>query len=378
MKICHITTVHPLNDTRIFFKQCSYLSKLAEVYLIVQHDKDEKLENINILSLPYINSRFKRMMILPLKALKRALTVKADLYQFHDPEFLLIGFIMKIVLRKRVIYDIHELYFDSIENKAYLPQKTGRILGKLYRSIEKFVINFLDGIILAEDGYEDFYRFKKQKIIVRNFLQKKYIYLNALNENRDFKGSNLKFAYLGLINEVRGIKMIIKFAEILKNHFNIEYHIIGNFESQTLEKQIKKLIKDKKLEKFFFFYGRLEQPKALKIIRRCHFGIIFLQNIKNFKTALPTKLFEYMGNGVIPVVNNGIGETEKIMKKYELGFIVDFNNLEEFIFNLSKAITSGDLDAKRKKNLQLVENEFNWESEFLKLVDFYKGVLQNE
>ena len=43
--ICHITTVHPRYDTRIFLKECISLNKLYKVHLIVADGLGNEVKN---------------------------------------------------------------------------------------------------------------------------------------------------------------------------------------------------------------------------------------------------------------------------------------------------------------------------------------------
>jgi len=64
-KVCHITTVHPPFDTRIFHKEAKTLVNAGyAVSLVVQHDKNETVDGIKIIALPRPKNRFERMFFL--------------------------------------------------------------------------------------------------------------------------------------------------------------------------------------------------------------------------------------------------------------------------------------------------------------------------
>ena len=49
MKICHLTSVHSLTDSRIFYKECSSLVEAGfEVHFVVPSEKDQELNGIHI------------------------------------------------------------------------------------------------------------------------------------------------------------------------------------------------------------------------------------------------------------------------------------------------------------------------------------------
>ena len=120
-KICHLSTVHNAINGRLLDRECIKLSKAGyEVILIALHKK--KLEFVNgvkIISFPKTNSIILRITILNLYMLVKALKQNCHLYHFHDPELLLVGYLLKL-FGKKVIYDVHEDL--KAYNKNYLPK----------------------------------------------------------------------------------------------------------------------------------------------------------------------------------------------------------------------------------------------------------------
>ena len=74
MKICHLTSVHPRFDTRIFIKECQSLAKQDfEVSIIVADNKgDEIINSIAIYDVGKEESRLSRMFKTPGKILQKA------------------------------------------------------------------------------------------------------------------------------------------------------------------------------------------------------------------------------------------------------------------------------------------------------------------
>src|SRR5438093_974126 len=119
--ITHITTVHPIFDTRIFHKECKSLARQGvTINLIVSHDKKETIEGVQVIPLPFFKGRVARMFIKPILALIAALKTRADLYHFHDPELLPLGVFLKL-LGKKVVYDAHEDVSAQVLNKYWIP-----------------------------------------------------------------------------------------------------------------------------------------------------------------------------------------------------------------------------------------------------------------
>lgn len=108
--ICMLSSAHSAFDVRIFYKEAKSLSKAGyEVVIISQHDKEEIVDNIKIITLPMPKNRFHRMTNIVWKLFKLALKEKADVYHFHDPELIPIGILLKLK-RMKIIYDVHGDY----------------------------------------------------------------------------------------------------------------------------------------------------------------------------------------------------------------------------------------------------------------------------
>ena len=114
MKVCHISSAHAPNDTRIFHKQCASLARAGYDTTFVVKAKDPQSvgetteKGVRVIQVPVDNSsRLKRMLFGTKAVYQKALEVDADIYEFHDPELLPYG--LKLDRRgKRVIFDSHE------------------------------------------------------------------------------------------------------------------------------------------------------------------------------------------------------------------------------------------------------------------------------
>ena len=121
MRICHLTSVHRYNDIRIFIKKsCSEALAGHEVHLIAPGAPDLEQKGVRLHSVPRNSeNRLERMTKMVWAIYHLALTIKGDLYIFHDPELIPIGLLLR-ARGNRVVYDIHEDMPRSILSKEYL------------------------------------------------------------------------------------------------------------------------------------------------------------------------------------------------------------------------------------------------------------------
>lgn len=147
--ICHITSAHERYDSRIFQRECKYLSKMGyDVFLVVNDDhKNEELNGVKIVSTgkKYTSRKeraFKGVKSVYLEAIK----LNADIYQLHDPELLRIAIALK-KHGKKVVFDCHENYREQIKEKTYLPKILRKCIAFLYGCFETYVMKHIDGVV---------------------------------------------------------------------------------------------------------------------------------------------------------------------------------------------------------------------------------------
>ena len=91
-KVCHLTSVHSIDDGRIFRKECTSLAANGfDVTLIAFGENSfEDIKNgVKRISLNLpVKNRLQRFFKRSKTIYKKALDIDADIYHFHDPELL--------------------------------------------------------------------------------------------------------------------------------------------------------------------------------------------------------------------------------------------------------------------------------------------------
>lgn len=374
MKVCHLTSAHPVNDIRIFYKECISLKNAGyDVYLIVNGENNRTEKGVNIIGTKKIKTRFFRMLLSPLLILFKALSVNAKIYHFHDPELMIIGFILKL-FGKKVIFDIHENVALSIRDKTWIPKILRKSVEKTYRLFEKVFIVFFDVLILAENSYTKYYPEKKSEVILNYPLLFKPI---NIDDNKDFN-MPIRFVYSGVIHETRGIYQILDiFLLLYKKGYDIYLDLVGRIGSKQLEDYINNFINKNNINNRIILHGYITVTEVYKIVEKAHIGIAVLKPIDNYKESLPTKIFEYMLNG-LPVITSDFELYNYYIKEKNTGICVDYNNTNDAMQEIEKLINNKKLMSIMSKNGKFtVLNEFNWASQEKKLLKIYNDILNN-
>jgi len=364
IKICILTTVHLLFDTRIFHKEAKTLVKVGyKVTLIAQHDKNEILDGIKIIALHEPKNRFMRIFGLTWRTLFLALRQRADIYHFHDSELIFVGVLLRL-LGKKVIYDVHEDVPKHILNKEWIGNVSIRkIAAFVMNIIEQIGVSFFNRIMVATQDIAK--KFPKNKtIILRNFPILQLIDDNAMPAN--FIKNKPVIIYAGGLTRIRGIKEIVQAMEYIGE--SAELWLLGKWESEKFERECKEL----KGWKYTRYFGFKKLNKVYDLMRRADIGLHIVYTIERHIIGLPVKVFEYMACS-LPVIISDSPYWKKIFGECAL-FANTYDSKDiakKILYLLDKPNEAKELGKKGRK---LIEKKFNWEAESKKLLEMYSNL----
>jgi glycosyltransferase involved in cell wall biosynthesis len=374
-KVCHITTVHPTFDARIFYKECKTLVQAGyNVSLISQHNLNESVDGVRIIPLPRIKNRFKRRTKLVWKAFILALKENADIYHFHDPELISIGILLKL-FRKKVVYDIHEYYSEIVPLRCNI--KTG-FLYLFIKFIVKLFIEYIPSkifnlIVFPTYSLEKEYNIPHRSIVLVNFPN-----IKSIKDEEKFLDQKKKIydiIHVGTISPPRMKFMLEVTKELSKSNKKFKWLFLG-ISKHTINWVLKNY--DKKfINEYIIMKTRVPYLEALEYISESCLGFNYHPYEKRFLVAIPMKVFEYMIND-IPVVTTALPELKFYLKNNINALLVDSQDPVEYceaikllLNNSNKAL---NIAIKGKK---LITEKLNWESsESKKLIKAYESLIK--
>ena len=168
----------------------------------------------------------------------------------------------------------------------------------------------------------------------------------------------LKMVYAGLLGVAQGI---YKLCQEL-NYTNIEFHIYG---AGSEQQKIENLISNNSTFDIVY-HGEVTRQVLHKKLLNYDLTIIPLLN--RIYGSVPSKIFEYARLG-IPMVYFGGGEGEKLIEKYNLGWVVQSGNYIELNKVLSQVnLSEVNLNIRKKVQQTAFEN-FNFDSQLELLIN---------
>ncbi len=369
MKICHMTSAHDSNDSRIFQKECVSIAgdDRFDVYLVAPGESRFE-KNVNIIGVgEKPSSRIKRMLSFSKVVYREALKLDADIYHFHDPELLSVGLKLK-KKGKKVIFDSHENTVEQIKIKKYLPGILRSIISRLYYNEETYICRKIDAVVFPclVNGKNPFDGRCKQTVFINNLP-----FLSEFSEV-DKKKPKYDICVIGSLTEERGITKLLEAVRIT----GCKVALAGDFSPSDYKEKLE----SKGLLEGVDCLGICDRPEVIELYSVSRMGASTILPVGQYPTVnnLPTKVYECMAMG-LPVIISDFDYPKEVMKTYEFGICADCTNAQEIADAITKLKNDPELCEKYgKMGRKAVEEVFNWEKEVEKLVNLYLRILNSE
>jgi len=365
-RVVHLTTVHPPFDTRIFHKEAKTLVRAGyDVTLIAQHDGETVVEGVRVIGLPKPRNRFTRIFGLTGRAFRLALRQRASVYHFHDPELLLVGVLLKLPSKGKVIYDVHEDVPQQILTKRWIPAPLRRPSAFAFNFWEKLAARACDAVIVATEGIAEKFQ-GLNPIVIHNYPD-----LWMLPSSSPLPKEGKVLVYVGGISKLRGAVEMVQALGYLDHIDGLRLDLIGRFEPPALERELQALPGYRHVR----FLGWLPWAEAWQCAQSAAIGLVLFHPAPNHERSLPNKLFEYMAAG-IPVIASNFSLWREIVEGNNCGLCVDPLNPKEIAKAIEYLLTHPE-EARRmgENGRRAVEEKYNWEREGQKLLTLYGEVL---
>ncbi len=360
IKVCHLTSAHPRYDIRIFVKECKTLAVAGyDVSLVVADGKgDEVNSGIKIFDVGKSKGRISRMTKSVLRVYKKAYSLNAEIYHFHDPELIFVAYLLKRK-GKKVIYDVHEDLPRQLMGKHYLGKFSATVLSFFAELVEDFFAKKITAIITVTPVINNrFLKLNKYTEMIRNFP----LFSEFENIQSDVEKDN-EVCYIGSISAERGVFEMISSME----QINAKLNLAGVFSTDQLFVQAKNLKGWEKVN----FCGNVSRKEVASILARSKVGLVFFLPLPNHVNAYPIKIFEYMAAGV-PVVASDFPLWKEIVEGNNCGICVtpdDIDSIATSVNSLLDNQTRAQQMGENGKNA--IKEKYNWEAESLNLLSFY-------
>lgn len=364
-KVCHISTVHPIYDIRIFEKECQVLNRAGyEVFLIVHSQSNEEIRGVKIIALPIAKNRLARALKNGVWAFYHAKKIRAAVYHFHDPELIFWGYFFSL-MKKKVIYDVHENVPLTILNKEWIPGVLRSFFYSTFEKLENRCARKMSLLVTATPTIRDrFLNLGCKAVDINNFP----IVDEFRDVNFDWNRKERAVCFIGAMDRYRGIVEMTR--AIGKTDGKL--FLAGTFSPASHRNMVTNLDGWKQVEEM----GQLDRSGVAKVLGRSMAGLVLLHPRRNYLDSLPIKMFEYM-SAKIPVIASNFPLWQKLIQEEQCGLCCDPLKPGE-IAQAIHWIFDHPEEARKmgERGRRAVVEKYNWESEAKKLLVLYNELVQ--
>ncbi|HNW74904.1 MAG TPA: glycosyltransferase family 4 protein [Bacteroidales bacterium] len=188
-----------------------------------------------------------------------------------------------------------------------------------------------------------------------------------------FKEQDFLFIYAGIMGYAQGLEIILHAANILRNHRDIHFILVGD---GPLLNSLEELKRTLNLDNVHFYRNRPKR-EVLPMIESADAAIVPLRRLELFKGAIPSKIYETLAMGK-PILLGVEGEAKELFieeGKSGWAFVPeDSNDLSEIIKYLSK--NREEMKIAGERGSDLVSKKFNLDTiigDFMKKLESLNG-----
>jgi glycosyltransferase involved in cell wall biosynthesis len=363
-RVCHVTTVHPADDHRILHKECVSLREAGyEVTLIAPHTENTTNRGVSVVGFRTpARNRAERMLRRPHTAYRAAVALDADLYHFHDPDFLPYGTRLAGA-GKRVVYDAHEDVRTQIRYKDWLPGPSRAPVARAIARLEAACVARIDALVSPSlAALERLAPHQPNAVLVANYPR-----LDDTTRVPPWHDRQRAACYVGAITRVRGAHVLVDAMA----HADAELYLAGVISPPELRLELERSAGWPRVR----YVGRVGPERVPELLARARVGVIPLLPIPNYRDAYPVKLFEYLAAG-LPVVATDVPLWRTLLAAHDCGICVPPASPRRLAEAMTELLDDDDrARAMGQRARRAAEQHYSWQSQADALVALYNELL---
>lgn len=363
--ICQLTSVHDLGDERILHRMAWTVSQMGFRSQVAGPGKESSESGDIALVAVYNPSSpgwFNNRIFAWIRMTWWALRSDFRIFQFHDPDLIPTGLILRLFCRK-VIYDVHDDYQASFETRLAKRPILLSWFPKAWWLFERTSARLLNGIIVADRHLASKFA-KCAPITLGNFPSRGFT-----QPSEHSRESTFNLIYVGGVTRDRGLSVLAKVLKQLP-HQDIRLHVVGTCRDEQL---LEELSSDPRI----VIHGRVEWEMLGAHYAKSHVGMAIYQPLPCFTYCTgenAVKIVEYMAAG-IPVITSNFPGLVEFVQDGGFGMVVDPTDLSELTAKIEELYFDRDsCERLGVRGRELFEAEYNWENHQEKLKNLYRSI----
>lgn len=377
MKNIHITLTEFRNESRVLKEIGSLESAgIFDAFSVIALGADDlssddsitsitKLRRINLMtrklpkSSPFQLLKFVEFMF---KCFLHVRQEKADVINIHALALLPLGWLLKKVLKVKLVYDAHEL--ETEKNGLHgLRQRISKWIEKLFIGSCDLVIVVGDHIA---DWYANAYDIERPSVVKNAPKRRDQAKKNLFRESLGILPEQKILLYQGGVVKGRGVKLVLDaFKARSLNDVVVVFMGYGDLVSEV--EQASKAYGN------IFYFPAVPPNVVLDYTASADIGISLIENTcLSYYFCMPNKLFEYAMAG-LPVVVSDMKEMAGVVQEYEVGAVLNDYSVESINASVDDLINR-DL-SRLSENAYIFAQANAWEEQEKVMLDGYHRML---
>ena len=295
---------------------------------------------------------------------------KYDIKLLHARSFIpaFLSVIIKIIFKPsiKVVYDNRGLYIDEKILSGQI--KKASIKEKFFRWFEKYAVKNCDRMVVVSNQFKSHLLNKR-----KNKTSSKI----AVIPNRTLIDMNIDLTkkYSNKITLVySGSHAIWQNSSELKELFfqaliifdDVRFKVIS-YEQDNFQRLFS--TENGLLKRINIF--SVEPIKVKEELSKCNCGILLRENNLINNVSSPLKFAEYLAAGLPVLLSEGVGDTESIIIKYNVGVLIKNNNYITALKELRELLNDKDV---YRRCLRIADKEFNINISFKQYQEIYDNL----
>lgn len=286
-----------------------------------------------------------------------------DFVNCHSLSVLPLGMLFRLAFGSRIIYDTHELETET--------QATVGIRKMLSKLVERLLIKRAEAVIVVSESIAKWYRdnYELGEVhVIRNIPYSRSVNQPKSTILRDalgLTGNDLLFIYQGLIDEGRGIQIILDAFSRVPPERHVVFLGYGPLVSEVQRQASCHLN--------IHYHAPVPPSEVLLYTSEADVGLSLIENTSlSYYYSLPNKVFEYILSGV-PVVVSDFPEMAKLVDRLGCGWKCALD--AQVLCSIVTSVTRSEIAAKAKHANEGGGN-LNWSVDEAVLLSLYRRLLE--
>lgn len=364
MHVLVVTCAHRGDDARIVHRQItSLLEHDHRVTLIAPDPGDEARRQdppgLERLVIPRASGRRRVGAWRATRRSARRFARVVDVVIVHDPELLPVLGVGRWH-GATLVWDVHEDFVASVSDRRWIPAWARRIVERLVTMVER-VARRRFRVVLAEDSYRA--RFPNAPVVPNSTW--------VLDDPAPLDTADPRVVYVGRLSQGRGVTALVALGEELARRDGPRLVVIGSADADVTA-----LLTG--AGSAVEWRGPLANPEALAVVRGAVAGVSLLGNHPNYVHSRPTKVVEYLANGV-PAISTPLPLAAQMIADSGAGVVTHHWLGDDLVNEVADAVmayaSSPALRGEHGANgWRYVRDNLSWNSDGARFVGVIEGM----